>query len=57
MLSFGEGLKRAVVGGLLGADERMFMVYGGETSRAVDGLPMGRRIRLQEDASPSPQRW
>jgi putative ABC transport system permease protein len=49
MLSFGEGLKRAVVGGLLGAGERMFMVYGGETSKPVDGLPRGRRIRLQEE--------
>jgi putative ABC transport system permease protein len=49
MLSFGEGLKRAVVSGLLGAGERMFMVSGGETVKPVDGLPRGRRIRLQEE--------
>jgi putative ABC transport system permease protein len=49
MLSFGEGLKHAVVGGMLGAGERMFMVSGGETVKPVDGLPAGRRIRLQEE--------
>lgn len=49
MLSFGEGLKNYVVGGLLGAGERMFMVGGGETSKPMDGLPKGRRIRLTED--------
>ena len=36
LLAFGEGLKRTVRDGLLGAGERMFMVYGGETSNSVD---------------------
>lgn len=49
LLAFGEGLKRAVVAGTLGAGERMFSIYGGETTHAFQGLPSGRRIRLKED--------
>jgi putative ABC transport system permease protein len=49
LLSFGEGLKRAVVAGTIGAGHDMFRVYGGETSRAFEGLPRGRRIRLSEE--------
>lgn len=49
MLSFGEGLKLALVNGLLGAGERVFMLGGGETTLEVDGLPVGRQIRLTED--------
>lgn len=48
LLSFGEGLRLAVVNGLLNAYDRMFMIYGGETSLAYEGLPRGRRIRLTE---------
>jgi putative ABC transport system permease protein len=48
LLAFGEGLRHAVTDGLLGAGDRMFMIYGGETTIAVDGLPIGRRIRLTE---------
>lgn len=49
LLSFGEGLKRAAVDGLLGAGERIYMIYGGETGKMHQGLPRGRRIRLTED--------
>src|SRR5256886_12127860 len=49
LLAFGEGLKRTVRDGLLGAGERIFMVYGGETSKAFAGLGQGRRIRLVEE--------
>jgi putative ABC transport system permease protein len=49
LLSFGEGLKTAISDGLLNAGERMFMVYGGTTSREWQGLPTGRTIRLTED--------
>ena len=49
MLAFGEGLKRAIVQGMLGAGQRMLLVYGGETSLPFDGLPKGRRIRLVEE--------
>ena len=48
LLSFGEGLRRQIVNGLLNAGERIFMVYGGETSVTYEGLPKGRRIRLRE---------
>ena len=49
LLAFGEGLKRAVRDGLLGAGDRIFMVFSGETSSAWLGLPQGRRIRLVEE--------
>src|SRR2546428_7012139 len=49
LLAFGEGLKRTIRDGLLGAGERIFMVYGGETSKAFAGLGQGRRIRLVEE--------
>lgn len=48
MLAFGEGLKRAVVNGLLGAGQQVFRVYSGETSVPFEGLPKGRPIRLTE---------
>src|SRR3989441_7685037 len=57
LLAFGEGLKRTVRDGLLGACERMFMVYGGETSKAFAGLGQGRRIPPVEedlDLPPNP---
>jgi putative ABC transport system permease protein len=49
LLAFGEGLRRSIVTGLLNAGERMFMVYGGTTSLAFEGLPKGRRVRLSEE--------
>lgn len=49
LLAFGEGLKRSVRDGLLGAGDRIFMIFGGETSSAWLGLPQGRRIRLVEE--------
>jgi putative ABC transport system permease protein len=49
LLGFGEGLKRAMIEGMLGAGDRMFMVYGGETTQPFRGLPGGRRIRLVEE--------
>jgi putative ABC transport system permease protein len=49
LLAFGEGLRLAVTEGLLNAGERMYMIYGGETTIATEGLPIGRRIRLTED--------
>src|SRR5207249_10817219 len=35
--------------GLLGAGERIFMIYGGETSKSFAGLGQGRQIRLVEE--------
>ncbi len=49
LLSFGEGLRQSIVRGLLNAGERIFMVYGGTTSKEFEGLPKGRRIRLTEE--------
>lgn len=48
LLAFGEGLRVAVETGLLNAGERMFMVYGGVTSKVHEGLPKGRPVRLVE---------
>ena len=49
LLAFGEGLKRTVRDGLLGAGERIFMIYGGETSKSFAGLGEGRHINLVEE--------
>jgi putative ABC transport system permease protein len=49
LLAFGEGLRQSIVKGLLNAGERIFMVYGGTTSKEFEGLPKGRRIRLSEE--------
>lgn len=49
LLAFGEGLGQTMRKGFLGAGQRIFMIYGGETSRPHEGLPKGRSIRLAED--------
>ena len=49
LLAFGQGLRNQVSEGLLNAGERIFMVYGGQTSLEHEGLSSGRRIRLRED--------
>ena len=49
LLAFGKGLRTQISTGLLNAGERIFMVYGGETSLAYEGLSKGRRIRLREE--------
>ncbi len=49
MLAFGEGLKRGLLSGMLGAGNKVVRVYGGETELPFDGLPRGRPIRLTED--------
>ena len=49
LLAFGEGLGQTMREGFLGAGQRIFMIYGGETSIAHDGLPKGRSIRLTEE--------
>jgi putative ABC transport system permease protein len=48
LLAFGEGLRTALSTGLLNAGERIYMVYGGTTSKVFEGLPTGRRVRLTE---------
>ncbi|MDE2663423.1 MAG: ABC transporter permease [Gemmatimonadota bacterium] len=49
LLAFGEGLRNQFSVGLLNAGERIFMVYGGQTSMEHEGLSKGRRIRLREE--------
>ena len=49
LLAFGRGLRTQVSEGLLNAGERIFMVYGGQTSLEHEGLSQGRRIRLREE--------
>ncbi|ARA92541.1 hypothetical protein AWN76_004715 [Rhodothermaceae bacterium RA] len=49
LLAFGEGLGQTMREGFLGAGQRIFMVYGGETSKPYEGLPKGRRIRFTEE--------
>lgn len=49
LLAVGEGLGRTMREGFLGAGQRIFMIYGGETSMPHEGLPKGRRIRLAEE--------
>lgn len=49
LLAFGEGLKRMAIEGERSAGNRMFIIYGGETSLAHEGLPKGRTIRLTHD--------
>lgn len=48
MLAEGEGLKRTMLRGTLGAGQWMITVFSGETSIPFEGLPKGRRIRLTE---------
>jgi putative ABC transport system permease protein len=49
LLAFGEGLGQTMRDGLLNAGDRIFQVYGGETSIPFEGLDKGRRIRLRKD--------
>src|SRR5690606_17372301 len=49
LLSFGEGLKYAIVSGELGAGEQLFIIYGGTTTRPFEGLPSGRYNPLREE--------
>ena len=49
LLAFGEGLGVTMRDGLLNAGDRIFQVYGGETSKPYEGLDKGRRIRLVKE--------
>src|SRR5512146_510073 len=49
LLSFGEGMRVAVVAGLENNGDRMFFVWGGETEKIYQGLPKGRYIPLTEE--------
>jgi putative ABC transport system permease protein len=49
LLSFGEGLGNQMTNGLLNAGNEIMILYGGETGMPFEGVPKGRRIRLEEE--------
>ncbi len=49
LLSFGEGLKRAMDKGRRGMGDRLVVLWMGETEKAFAGMPAGRPIRLVGD--------
>ncbi|MBI3644699.1 MAG: ABC transporter permease [Acidobacteriales bacterium] len=52
LLAFGEGLKKQLDKNGRGLGENIMIVWGGQTSKAFQGLPRGRRIRfLPEDVN------
>lgn len=49
LLAFGRGLSNSMMEGLLGAGNKVIVIYGGQTSMNHEGLGIGRSIRLSED--------
>lgn len=48
LMSFGSGLAFRMKEGFLNAGDRIIRIYGGQTTKKYQGLPIARRIRLQE---------
>ena len=48
LMAFGEGLSFRMQEGLLNAGDKIIRVYGDQTTKKWQGLPVGRRIRLTE---------
>ena len=49
LMSFGAGLSFRMREGLLNAGDMIIRIYGGQTTKKFEGLPVGRRIRLMEE--------
>jgi putative ABC transport system permease protein len=49
LMAFGEGLSFRMREGLLNAGDRIIRVYGGQTTKKWEGLPIGRRILLKQE--------
>jgi putative ABC transport system permease protein len=49
LMAFGDGLAFRMREGLLNAGDRIIRVYGGQTTKPWEGLPVGRRIWLREE--------
>lgn len=49
LMAFGQGLSFRMREGLLNAGDRIIRVYGGQTTKHYEGLPVGRRILLREE--------
>jgi putative ABC transport system permease protein len=47
LMAFGGGLSHQMREGLLNAGDRIIRVYGGQTTKKWEGLPVGRRILLK----------
>ncbi len=49
LMAFGTGLGFRMKESFLNAGDKIIRLYSGQTSREFNGLPTGRRIRLQEE--------
>lgn len=49
LLAFGSGLGSTMRSGFINAGNRIFVIYGGETSKIYNGLSKGRQIRLRDE--------
>jgi putative ABC transport system permease protein len=49
LMAFGSGLSFRMREGFLNAGNYIIRIYGGQTTKKWQGLPIGRRIRLKED--------
>ncbi len=49
LMSFGSGLSFRMREGMLNAGDLIIRVYGGQTTKKFEGLPVGRRILLVEE--------
>lgn len=49
LMAFGEGLAFRMREGLLNAGDRIIRVYGGQTTKKWEGLPVGRRVSLSTE--------
>lgn len=49
LMAFGQGLSFRMREGLLNAGDRIIRVYGGQTTKKWEGLPVGRRILLKAE--------
>lgn len=49
LMSFGSGLSFRMQEGLLNAGDKIIRIYGGQTTKKYQGLPVGRRILLKDE--------
>jgi putative ABC transport system permease protein len=49
LMAFGSGLSYRMREGFLNAGNYIIRIYGGQTTKKWQGLPIGRRIRLKEE--------
>jgi putative ABC transport system permease protein len=49
LLAFGRGLGTSLMEGVMGAGDRIMIIYSGQTSMSYEGLGVGRNIRFTEE--------